>query len=162
MVRRLQMTMTVNGTARTLVVEPRVTLIEALREACGLTGAKVGCAEGVCGACTVLVDAEPVRACLMFAVQAHGREVRTVEGLAPPGGPLHPLQESLRRHHAVQCGHCTAGVVMLAEGTFVRATAPGTTDIGALAAGTLCRCTGYRPILAALGEAEARLFDEAE
>lgn len=143
------MTMEVNGEDRTIVVEPRTTLVEALREACHLTGTRVGCEEGVCGACTVLVDGEPVRACLMFAIQAHGTQVRTVEGLSD-GTSLHPLQQAFIDNHAVQCGFCTAGFLMLAVGALEKD--PGIDDaaLEEIATANLCRCTGYQPILRAL------------
>src|SRR3954470_10970343 len=112
---KLDVTFTVNGGTRTVTVEPRRTLADALREDCGLTGTHLGCEHGVCGACTVLVDGEPVRACLMFAVQAQGKEVRTVEGLAD-GENFHPLQQAFWDHHGLQCGFCTPGFLMLAAG----------------------------------------------
>jgi carbon-monoxide dehydrogenase small subunit len=143
------MTMEVNGRARTIVVEPRTTLVEALREECHLTGTRTGCDEGVCGACTVLVDGEPVRACLMFAVQAHKAQVHTVEGLAD-GPRLHPLQRAFEEEHAVQCGFCTSGFLMLAAGALERTPDMDDDAITALASANLCRCTGYQPIVKAL------------
>lgn len=156
MTRKIQMTMEVNGRSRTIVVEPRTTLVDALREECHLTGTRAGCDEGVCGACTVLVDGEPVRACLMFAVQAHGAEVRTVEGLAE-GGTMHPLQRAFMAEHAIQCGYCTAGFLMLAAGALDRD--PGMDDqaLVDLASANLCRCTGYQPIVRALRSARDAL-----
>ena len=112
-------TFTVNGDERTIRVEPRRTLADALREDCGLTGTHLGCEHGVCGACTVLVDDQPVRSCLMFAVQAEGARVRTVEGLAA-GDKLHPLQQAFWDHHGLQCGFCTPGFLMLAVGILER------------------------------------------
>lgn len=156
MSQKIQMTMEVNGRPRTIVVEPRTTLVEALREECHLTGTRAGCDEGVCGTCTVLVDGEPVRACLMFAVQAHGSQVRTVEGLAERGA-LHPLQRAFVEEHAVQCGFCTAGFLMLAAGALELQPDLDDEELTALAAANLCRCTGYQPIVRALAAAREAL-----
>lgn len=156
--RKIQMTMEVNGAQRTIVVEPRATLVDALRDECHLTGTRTGCDEGVCGACTVLVDGEPVRACLMFAVQAHGSEVRTVEGLAD-GATLGVLQRAFVEAHAVQCGYCTAGFLMLAAGALERDPAMDDDALVALASANLCRCTGYQPIVRALRSARNALRD---
>lgn len=158
---RIRMTAAINGETRTVVVEPRTTLADALREECGLTGTNVGCEEGVCGACTVLVDGEPVRACTMFAVQAHGREVRTVEGLASPTGELGVLQQAFQTHHAVQCGCCTPGFLMLATGAIERDPALEETDLAEVAEANLCRCSGYKGIARALREAAATLREAA-
>lgn len=139
------MRLTVNGDAYDIEVEPRRTLVEALRLECGLTGTHVGCEHGVCGACTVIMDGEPVRACLIFAVQAEGAAIRTVEGL---GGSV--LQEAFMAHHGLQCGFCTPGFLMLA--TAVLEHDPAATDdaiIDALSS-NLCRCTGYSGIIAAV------------
>ncbi len=111
----VELTLRVNGRDYRLRLEPRRTLLDAIRDDCGLTGTHMGCEHGVCGACTVLFDGDPVRACLMFAVQAEGSEIRTIEGLAPAGG-LHPLQHAFTEHHGVQCGFCTPGFLMLAAG----------------------------------------------
>ena len=140
----------VNGRRHDADVEPRTLLSDFLRHELGLTGTHVGCEHGVCGACTVQVDGEPVRACLMFAVQAAGRSVRTVEALAGDDGALHPLQRAFRDAHALQCGFCTAGFLMSLE-PFVR-DRPGATDeeIREALAGNLCRCTGYEGIVQAV------------
>jgi aerobic-type carbon monoxide dehydrogenase small subunit (CoxS/CutS family) len=152
---RIPVTIVVNGERREAEVEPRRLLSDVLRSDFGLTGTHVGCEHGVCGCCTVLVDDEPVRACLMLGVQADGAAVTTVEGLAGPDGRLHPLQEAFRRHHALQCGFCTPGFLM-ALLPAVRSGVPLTDDeITELAAGQLCRCTGYAGIVAALREATA-------
>jgi aerobic carbon-monoxide dehydrogenase small subunit len=113
-------TFSVNGERVRIDVEPRRTLADALREDCGLTGTHLGCEHGVCGACTVLVDGEPVRACLMFAVQAEGTSITTVEGLAGEDGQLHPLQEAFVEHHGLQCGFCTPGMLITAVHTSKR------------------------------------------
>ena len=140
----------VNGRRHEADVEPRTLLSDFLRHDLGLTGTHVGCEHGVCGACTVQLDGEPVRACLMFAVQASGRAVRTVEALEGEGGALHPLQRAFHEAHALQCGFCTSGFLMSLE-PFVR-DRPDATDeeIRAALAGNLCRCTGYEGIVEAV------------
>jgi carbon-monoxide dehydrogenase small subunit len=147
---------TVNGEARTIRVEPRRLLADALREDCGLTGTHLGCEHGVCGACTILVDGEPVRSCLMFAVQAAGRQLRTVEGLAQ-GGRLHPLQQAFWDHHGLQCGFCTPGFLMLAAALLERTPDIGETELRAALASNLCRCTGYQNIVKSVLAAAAEM-----
>jgi carbon-monoxide dehydrogenase small subunit len=149
-------TLTVNGTAHAVTVEPRRTLADALREDCRLTGTHLGCEHGVCGACTVLVDGDPVRACLMFAVQAEGREVRTVEGLAKDG-VLHPMQEAFSEYHALQCGFCTPGFLMLAVGALERDPDMGEDAQREMLSSNLCRCTGYQNILKAVRAAAEKM-----
>jgi carbon-monoxide dehydrogenase small subunit len=139
----------VNGRRYDINVEPRRTLADALREDCGLTGTHLGCEHGVCGACTVLADGEAVRSCLMFAVQAEGVAIRTVEGLAQDG-VLHPLQQAFIDHHALQCGFCTPGFLMLAVGALEQKPMPEPDELVALLSSNLCRCTGYVNILAAV------------
>ena len=144
----------VNGVRHEADVEPRTLLSDFLRGELGLTGTHVGCEHGVCGACTVQVDGEPVRSCLMFAVQADGRAVRTVEALADgDDGELHPLQRAFREAHALQCGFCTAGILMSVE-PFLR-DRPDASDaeIREALAGNLCRCTGYEGIVDAVRRA---------
>ncbi|OBI25316.1 (2Fe-2S)-binding protein [Mycobacterium sp. E1386] len=140
--------LTVNGRQYVIDVPPRRTLADALREDCGLTGTHLGCEHGVCGACTVLVDGDAVRSCLMFAVQCGGREIRTVEGLAAPDGTDHPLQQAFSAEHALQCGFCTPGFLMLAAGALDAD--PGIVDdaerLRELLTSNLCRCTGYEAI----------------
>ena len=150
---------TVNGCAYPLRLEPRRTLLDALREECGLTGTHMGCEHGVCGACTVLLDGDPVRACLIFAVQVEGSLIRTVEGLAE-GDRLTPLQRAFAAHHGVQCGFCTPGFLMLATGIIERE--PDISDAGLLEAlsSNLCRCTGYQGIVAAVRAALAEIRKE--
>jgi aerobic carbon-monoxide dehydrogenase small subunit len=140
---------TVNGEQRRLQVEPRRSLADALREDCGLTGTHLGCEHGVCGACTILVDGEPVRSCLMFAVQADGRRLRTVEGLARDG-KLHPLQQAFWDHHGLQCGFCTPGFLMLALGLLERTPDLSEAELRAALSANLCRCTGYQNIIKAV------------
>ena len=148
--------LTVNGETYALEVEPRRTLADALREGCRLTGTHLGCEHGVCGACTVLVDGNPVRSCLMFAVQAEGSEIRTVEGLAR-NGELHPLQEAFSEFHALQCGFCTPGFLMLALGALERNPDISDEDLLDVLSSNLCRCTGYRNIIKAVRAAAERM-----
>jgi aerobic-type carbon monoxide dehydrogenase small subunit (CoxS/CutS family) len=156
----------VNGQPRTSEAEPRTSLADFLREDLDLTGTHVGCEHGVCGTCTVLLDGEPIRACLMLAVQADGRAVTTVEGLASEGNPadldgaarpLHPLQEAFRRTHGLQCGYCTPGILLAAHAFLREYSAPTEAEIREMLAGYLCRCTGYQFIVEAIAEA-ARVF----
>lgn len=152
---------TVNGRARSFATEPRVNLADALRYDLGLTGTKVGCEHGVCGACTILVDEQPVRACLMLGVQAEGRDIQTVEGLAQ-GHELHPLQESFRRHHALQCGFCTAGMLAIAQGLLRDNPSPSRAEVREAIAGNLCRCTGYETIVDAICDPDVAAFAAGE
>jgi aerobic carbon-monoxide dehydrogenase small subunit len=141
---------TVNGARRQCAVEPRLLLSDFLRHELGLTGTHVGCEHGVCGACTVLLDGEAVRACLVFAVQANGREVTTVEGLAGSGDALHPLQAAFREAHGLQCGFCTPGVLMTLVPFLRDHPHPDERAIREALSGNLCRCTGYQNIVAAV------------
>jgi carbon-monoxide dehydrogenase small subunit len=141
--------LTVNGAAHDIEVEPRHSLVDALRERCGLTGSHIGCEHGVCGACTVLVDGEPMRGCLMFAVQADGAEIRTVEGLAD-GDAFNALQQAFHENHALQCGFCTPGMLMLATWIVERGEPVSDAALRETMASNLCRCTGYRNILRAV------------
>ena len=142
--------MTVNGVRRRASVPPRLTLADYLRERCGLTGTHLGCEHGVCGACTVLLDGDAVRACLVFAVQADGAEVTTIEGIAGPDGELSPVQAAFRDHHGLQCGFCTPGFVVSVT-AFLRDNPDPTDDeIRDGLSGNLCRCTGYQGIINAV------------
>ena len=143
---KVEVTFTVNGESRTVAVEPRRTLADALREDCGLTGTHLGCEHGVCGACTILLDGNPVRSCLMFAVQAEGAELRTVEGLAQDG-KLHPVQQAFWDNHGLQCGFCTPGFLMLAVGVLEKNPDADEAELRAALSSNLCRCTGYQNIL---------------
>jgi aerobic-type carbon monoxide dehydrogenase small subunit (CoxS/CutS family) len=146
---RIHINLVVNGQSVGRSVEPRRTLADFLREDVGLTGTHLGCEHGVCGACTVLVDGSPVRGCLMFAVQANGAEVMTVEGLSPAGQP-NDLQRSFKSHHALQCGFCTPGMLTTAH-AFLRANpAPTREEVQEAISGNLCRCTGYVPVVDAI------------
>ena len=152
----VEITLNVNGHDYALRLAPRVTLLDAIRDGCGLTGTHMGCEHGVCGACTVLVDGEPVRACLMFAVQAEGAAIRTVEGLAN-GDELHALQEAFIAHHGVQCGFCTPGFLMLAAATLEREPEIADDELLDVLSSNLCRCTGYQNIVAAVRAAFVQL-----
>jgi len=147
---RISIVLQVNGEELCADVEPRLLLTDFLRHELGLTGTKVGCEHGVCGACTILLDGAPIRACLMFAVQAAGHEIRTVESLAAPDGALHPLQAAFHQCHALQCGFCTPGILMSVA---ANAEELGSLDDAAIRerlAGNLCRCTGYQHIVDAI------------
>lgn len=146
----MKIAVTINGTVYEGEVEPRTLLSDFIRHQAGLTGTKVGCEQGVCGACTVQLDGEPVRSCLMLAIQADGRALRTVEGLADDGGSLHPLQRAFRQTHALQCGFCTAGILMSIEAFLREHPDPSEVEIREALAGNLCRCTGYRGIIEAV------------
>jgi carbon-monoxide dehydrogenase small subunit len=146
----------VNGTPYERVVEPRLLLSDFLRDGLGLTGTHVGCEHGVCGACTVLFDGEPVRSCLMFAVQADGHEVTTVEGLGTPDN-LHPIQEAFVEAHGAQCGFCTPGILMTLVPFLEENLDPEEGEIREAIAGNLCRCTGYQHIVDAVKLAAEKL-----
>jgi xanthine dehydrogenase YagT iron-sulfur-binding subunit len=145
-------TLRVNGVDHQLRLDPRVTLLDALRDALGLTGTKKGCDQGACGACTVLVDGKRVVSCLMLAAQADGREVTTVEGLSEDG-KLHPLQQAFIHHDAFQCGYCTAGQLMSAVSLLAEGRAGSEEEIREFMSGNLCRCGAYPNIVAAIREA---------
>lgn len=138
--------LTVNGSPHAVRVEARRTLADLLRENLGLTGTHLGCEHGVCGACTVLLDGEAVRACITLAVQARGREVTTVEGIGSPDG-LHPLQQAFRECHSFQCGYCTPGFVVEALALLRETSRPTEAEVREALAGNLCRCTGYESIV---------------
>jgi carbon-monoxide dehydrogenase small subunit len=150
---RTEIVVTVNGEPHRREVEDRISLADFLREELGLTGTHVGCEDGFCGACTVHLDGQSARSCLLYAVQADGREVRTVESLAGPDGELHPLQEAFRQNHGLQCGFCTPGMLMTALeflGSRDGERELGDDEIRSAMAGNLCRCTGYQGIVAAV------------
>ena len=156
---RLRVKLTVNGAAVEREVEARRTLADFLREELRLTGTHLGCEHGVCGACTVLLDGAPTRACLTFAAQADGAAVTTVEGLAK-GETLHPLQSAFKRHHALQCGFCTPGMLMAAEALLRENAKPSEGEVREWLSGNLCRCTGYQFIVDAVLSAAAELRGE--
>ena len=143
-------TLRVNGAEQTREVEARLLLSDFLRHELGLTGTHVGCEHGVCGACTVLLDGEPVRSCLMYAVQAHGHRVGTVEGLSSPEGGLSPLQDAFCEAHGLQCGYCTPGMLIAAQALLDATPHPTEEEIREAIGGNLCRCTGYAQIVEAV------------
>jgi carbon-monoxide dehydrogenase small subunit len=153
---RFNVNLTVNGRSYAASIEPRKSLADVLRDDCGLTGTHIGCGHGVCGACTVLVDDKPVRSCLMFGVQAEGKAVRTVEGLAD-GETLHPLQQAFWENHGLQCGFCTPGFLMLAAGALQENPEMSDDEIKDVLSSNLCRCTGYQNIIKAVRIAARQL-----
>jgi aerobic-type carbon monoxide dehydrogenase small subunit (CoxS/CutS family) len=152
---------TVNGRPYSFAIEPRISLADTLRYELGLTGTKVGCEHGVCGACTVLVDDQPMRSCLMLGVQAEGRNIQTVEGLAT-GLKLHPLQEAFKRHHALQCGFCSAGMLATALALLRDNPSPTRAEVRETISGNLCRCTGYETIVDAICDTQVAEFMRSE
>jgi carbon-monoxide dehydrogenase small subunit len=153
---KTDITLCINGRDYPISVEARRTLADAIREECGQTGTHIGCEHGVCGACTVIVDSEPVRSCLMFAVQAAGKAIRTVEGLAS-GDEMHPMQRAFMEHHGLQCGFCTPGFLMLAVGVLEREPDISDADLLDVLSSNLCRCTGYQNIIKAVRAAAAQM-----
>jgi carbon-monoxide dehydrogenase small subunit len=151
--------MRVNGVPRHATVPPRLTLADFLRDHCGLTGTHLGCEHGVCGACTILLDGEAVRACLIFAVQADGAQITTVEGIASPDGALSPVQAAFRDHHGLQCGFCTPGLIVSVTAFLRDHPDPTDEQIREALSGNLCRCTGYQGILNAVRAAARSATD---
>lgn len=152
----ISITITVNGTQYERTVEPRLLLSDFLRHDLGLTGTHVGCEHGVCGACTILLDDEPVRSCLVFAVQANNHRVTTVEALGTPDA-LHPIQEAFRERHGLQCGYCTPGILMSLVPFLQENPDPTEEEIREAISGNLCRCTGYQHIVDAVKLAAERM-----
>ena len=146
---KLDITLNINGRDYAIRVEPRKTLVDAIRDECGQTGTHIGCEHGICGACTIILDDEAVRSCLMFAVQAVGKRIRTIEGLAD-GDKLHPLQRAFMEHHGLQCGFCTPGFLMLATNVLERRPDIDDEELIDVLASNLCRCTGYQNIIKAV------------
>jgi len=153
----LEITVSVNGNSYTETVEPRVTLVDFLRDKLALTGTHIGCEHGVCGACSVLLDGVPIRSCLMLAVQADGREVTTVEGLTQEDGTPGILQDAFRDAHAMQCGYCIPGMLIASEALLRDNPDPTLDDIREAIGGNICRCTGYVQIIEAIQLAAERL-----
>jgi aerobic-type carbon monoxide dehydrogenase small subunit (CoxS/CutS family) len=149
--------LTVNGTTYTGEVEPRLLLADFIRDVLGLTGTHVGCEHGVCGACTIQVNGEPVRSCLLFAVQANGSSLGTIEGLAAIGSELGVIQQAFHEAHGLQCGFCTAGLLLTVEALLQETADPSESEIREYISGNLCRCTGYQSIVAAVQLAAERL-----
>lgn len=155
-----EITVEVNGEPRSATVPVRMLLSDFLRHILTLTGTHVGCEQGICGACTVQLDGEPVRSCLMLAVQADGRAVRTVEALADPTGTPHPLQKAFHAEHALQCGFCTAGFLMSAEPLLESIDIADEQKVREALSGNICRCTGYQSIVAAVEDAARAIREE--
>jgi len=152
----------VNGVACSGMVSARLSLVDWLREELRLTGTHVGCEHGICGACSVMFDGEPLRSCLVFAVQANGHRITTVEGLARPDGSLSVLQDSFCQTHALQCGYCTPGMLIAAQGLLEANADPTEVQIREAIGGNLCRCTGYQQIVDAVRLAATRLSEGAK
>jgi carbon-monoxide dehydrogenase small subunit len=147
---KMSLSMTVNGVARQHEVEPRLLLVHYLREVLNLTGTHVGCDTSTCGACTVMLDGQAVKSCTMFAIQADGSDVTTIEGFAGEGGQLHPVQEGFWECHGLQCGYCTPGMIIAAAQLIARTPQPTEAEIRHGLEGNLCRCTGYQHIVEAV------------
>tara|TARA_B100000686_G_C16519153_1_gene826272 strand:+ start:102 stop:584 length:483 start_codon:yes stop_codon:yes gene_type:complete len=150
--KKREVNFTINGQNYNVSVDPRWTLADVIRDHCGQTGTHLGCEHGICGACTVLVDNNPIRSCLMFGIQADGKSIRTVEGLAK-GDEYHPLQKAFMENHALQCGYCTPGFLMLAAGILESQPNISDEDLDEVLSSNLCRCTGYANIVKAVRSA---------
>ena len=156
-----EISFTLNGSEVTETVEPRLHLADFLRHTLGATGTHLGCEHGVCGACTVNVDGDAIRSCLMFAIQVNGRNVTTIEGVAAEDKTLHPIQEAFRNHHGLQCGFCTPGMIITLEAFLKQNTDPTEADVRRAISGNICRCTGYQSIVSATLEA-AKILKQRE
>ena len=152
-------TLTVNGKHASHEVEPRLLLIHFLREQLGLTGPHIGCETSICGACTVEVDGKAIKSCSMFAVQASGKSIMTIEGLAGPDGKLHPVQQGFWEEHGLQCGYCTPGMIMASKQLLERNPHPTDDEVRHGIYGNLCRCTGYQHIVNAVKNAASKMQD---
>jgi carbon-monoxide dehydrogenase small subunit len=153
----MRVDLTVNRTMHAVDVEPRTTLLDCLRDTLGLTGAHAGCEHGVCGACTVLIDGVAVRSCLMFAVQADGYDITTIEGLAPAPGELSPIQDAFCETHGLQCGYCTPAMILAAHALLAGNPSPTREEIVDAISANICRCTGYAQIVEAVALAAERM-----
>jgi xanthine dehydrogenase YagT iron-sulfur-binding subunit len=153
----VKLTLRVNGQDHTLSVDPRTTLLDALRDSIGLTGTKKGCGHGQCGACTVHADGERILSCMMFALMAEGREITTIEGLTSPEGALHPMQQAFIDHDAFQCGYCTPGQIMSAIACVREGHAQNEAEIREYMSGNLCRCAAYPNIVAAVAQGQVSM-----
>src|SRR5712664_1026683 len=160
MTERVEITLTINGRDHAVRVEPRKTLVDVIRDECGQTGTHIGCEHGICGACSVILDGEPVRSCLMYAVQANGHRVTTVEGLANSDGSMSVLQDSFCETHGLQCGYCTPGMLIASQGLLNSNPNPSEEQIRDAIGGNLCRCTGYQQIVEAVRLAAERVAKE--
>jgi aerobic carbon-monoxide dehydrogenase small subunit len=154
----MKITVTVNGTGRTADVEPRLLLVHLIREVLGLTGTHIGCDTSHCGACTVLLDGVPVKSCTMFAVQADGRDITTVEGLDQGG--LHPIQAAFKEHHGLQCGFCTPGMMLVGSALLAENPDPTDDEVRWAISGNICRCTGYMNIVTAIQAAGKSMTEQ--
>ena len=159
MAENMSVVLNVNGAGRAVSVEPRKTLADAIREDLGLTGTHLGCEHGVCGACTILLDGEVVRSCLMLAVQADGAEITTIEGVAA-GDDLHPMQQAFSEYHGLQCGFCTPGMILAGIDVVSRNPDPSPQEIREEMGGNICRCTGYQKIVESVQAAAAAMSAE--
>jgi len=159
MAENMSVVLNVNGSGRSVSVEPRKTLADAIREDLGLTGTHLGCEHGVCGACTILLDGEVVRSCLMLAVQADGAEITTIEGIAD-GDALHPMQSAFSEYHGLQCGFCTPGMILAGIDVVSRNPDPSPQEIREEMGGNICRCTGYQKIVESVQAAAAVMSAE--
>jgi aerobic carbon-monoxide dehydrogenase small subunit len=155
-----QIKVTVNGQEHSLEVEPRLLLVHLIRENLALTGTHIGCDTSSCGACTILLDGKSVKSCTILAVQANGKSVQTIEGLAPEGGPLHPLQDGFKENHGLHCGFCTPGMILRAVELLEHNPSPTEEDIRWGISGNLCRCTGYNNIVKSIEWAAAKMRGE--
>ncbi len=153
----MRVELNINGKLHTVDVEPRTTLLDCLRDHVGLTGAHAGCEHGVCGACTVLVDGTAMRSCLMFAVQADGYAITTIEGVSPGPGELSPIQDAFCETHGMQCGYCTPAMILVAHALLAKNQSPTREDIVDAISGNICRCTGYAQIVEAIALAAERM-----
>ena len=158
----MEIAVTVNGTVHRAHVPPRLTLLDFLRDTLRQTGTHIGCEHGICGACSVIFDSVPIRSCLMFAVQAHGHEVLTVEGLSGEAGALGDIQDAFWECHAMQCGYCTPGMIIAAHALLAENPAPSSEEIREAISGNLCRCTGYTQIVEAVALAAERRLGGVE
>jgi aerobic carbon-monoxide dehydrogenase small subunit len=152
-----QIKLTVNGTEQSMEVEPRLLLVHLIRENLALTGTHIGCDTSSCGACTILMDGKSVKSCTILAVQANGKSIQTIEGLAPEGGPLHPLQDGFKENHGLHCGFCTPGMIMRCVELLEHNPNPTEDDIRWGISGNLCRCTGYNNIVKSVQWASAKM-----
>jgi carbon-monoxide dehydrogenase small subunit len=157
MIAKREITLTINGRGYGVRIDPRRTLVDAIRDDCGQTGTHIGCEHGVCGACTVLIDGEPVRSCLMFAVQADGYAITTIEGIAPGPGELSPLQDAFCETHGLQCGYCTPAMILAAQALLAGNPDPTHEEIVEAISANICRCTGYAQIIEAIALAAERM-----
>lgn len=159
MAETMSVVLNVNGAGRAISVEPRKTLADTIREDLGLTGTHLGCEHGVCGACTILLDGEVVRSCLLFAVQVEGAEITTIEGIGAGDG-LHPMQEAFSHYHGLQCGFCTPGMILAAIDVLSRNPDPNPQQIREEMSGNICRCTGYQKIVESIQAAAVEMSEE--